>query len=79
VRPPFLSAAEWNSTYPPGTKVVLTLANGKRQVTRTRSQAESWGGMDHVQVECISQGYVPLAWVRPFLPTAPAGSPSGSC
>ena len=47
--------------------MVLTLANGKRRVTRTASPAESFGQYDHIRVGAISEGYVLLTWVRPFL------------
>lgn len=65
-----MTSVQWNAAHPVGTKVVLTLANGKRRVTRTTSEAATWGGMAHVRVEAISEGYVPLSWVRPFLPTS---------
>lgn len=65
-----MNAAHWNANYAIGTKVVLTLANGKRHVTRTASQAETWGSRHHVRVEAIPSGYVLLEWVRPFLPTS---------
>ena len=61
-----MTSVEWNSRHPIGTKVVLTLANGKRRVTRTASQAETWGSRHHVRVEAIPSGYVLLEWVRPF-------------
>lgn len=59
-----MNAQEWNSKFPTGTHVSLTLANGEIVWTRTASAAETWGGMSHVKVEAISQGYVPLDWVR---------------
>ena len=61
-----MTSIEWNTQHPIGTKVVLTLANGKRRVTRTASQAETWGSRHHVRVEAIESGYVLLEWVRPF-------------
>lgn len=61
-----MTSIEWNRQHPIGTKVVLTLANGKRHVTRTASQAETWGARHHVRVEAIGSGYVLLEWVRAF-------------
>lgn len=73
-----MDAGEWNSTYPVGTKVVVTLHNGKRLVTRTCSDAARWGGMDHVAVEAIQPGYVLLSWVKAFHPTPSAPLPRSS-
>ena len=58
--------AEWNAAHPIGTKVVLTLANGKRHVTRTTSAAEHIGSHDFIRVGLIPVGLVLLGWIRPF-------------
>lgn len=63
-----MDSTDWNKAHPIETKVVLTLANGSCLVTRTASEAATWGGMAHAKVEAISQGFVPLSWVRALLP-----------
>lgn len=60
-----MDSQRWNAKYPVGTTVILSLANGKRLPTRTRSRAERWGGLDHVAVEAIQSGYVLLSWCWP--------------
>jgi len=57
-------AVEWNRTYPTGTLVEVTLADGRIVNTRTLGLAKTWGGLDHVEVAGIS-GYVLLSWVAP--------------
>ena len=46
--------------------MVLTLANGKRHVTRTTSAAEHIGSHDFIRVRLIPVGLVLLGWIRPF-------------
>ena len=41
-----MTLSEWNKQHPIGTKVVLTLANGRRHVTRTTSTSEQIGSHD---------------------------------
>ncbi|OGT58899.1 MAG: hypothetical protein A3E01_05870 [Gammaproteobacteria bacterium RIFCSPHIGHO2_12_FULL_63_22] len=61
-----MTSNEWNAQHSVGTKVVLTLANGKRSVTRTSSPAEHIGTHEFIRVGQIRVGLVLLNWVRPF-------------
>ena len=61
-----MTSSAWNKLHPIGTKVVLTLANGKRFVTRTNSAAEHIGSHDFIRVGQIPVGLVLLDWIRPF-------------
>ena len=60
----FISLEEWNSQHPIGTRVRITLADGQCRDTRTLSLAQTWGGLDHIQVGGIA-GFVLLSWVLP--------------
>ena len=61
-----ISAAEWNKTHHPGCGVVVTLDNGTRKFTKTRSEAWELGhGQPVVMLEGISGGY-DLARVAPL-------------
>lgn len=72
-----MNAQDWNRDFPPGTQVLLTLANGEHVTTRTKSQAEHWGGLDHIQVEAIERGYVLLSWVQALAPPLSARRQTG--
>ena len=61
-----MNCSDWNAAHPVGTKVVLTLGNGKRHVTRTTSAAEHIGSHDFIRVAHIAVGLVLLGWIRPF-------------
>jgi hypothetical protein len=65
-----MDAKQWNDTHAIGTRVQVTLANGKVIAGRTLGPAQRWGGLDHVQVTGTS-GFVLLSWVSPM--TEPAG------
>ena len=58
------NATQWNAGHAIGTRVRVTLANGKVLRTRTLGPAQRWGGLDHVQVAGTS-GFVLLSWVAP--------------
>jgi len=64
-----MDATRWNQRCDVG--LILTLANRKRVLTRTTTRAEHWGGLDHVAVEAIPRGYVPLTWCSPIKAHAP--------
>jgi hypothetical protein len=57
-----MDAKQWNETHAIGTRVQVTLANGKVIAGRTLGPAQRWGGLDHVQVTGTS-GFVLLSWV----------------
>ena len=57
-----MDAMQWNQRHAVGTRVQVTLANGKVIAGRTLGPAQRWGGMDHVQVTGTS-GFVLLSWV----------------
>ena len=59
-----MDAKQWNETHAIGTRVQVTLANGKVIAGRTLGPAQRWGGLDHVQVTGTS-GFVLLSWVSP--------------
>lgn len=59
-----MTAEEWNRQHPIGTRVRITLADGRSRDTRTLSPAQTWGGLDHIQVGGIT-GFVLLSWVLP--------------
>ena len=57
-----MDAKDWNERHGVGTRVQVTLANGKVITGRTLGPAQRWGGLDHVQVTGTS-GFVLLSWV----------------
>lgn len=59
-----MTAQEWNQRYPVGTRVELTLAGGEQRMTRTLGPAQTWGGLDHIQVGGIG-GFVLLSRLVP--------------
>jgi hypothetical protein len=63
-----MNAHEWNAAYPVGTHVRVILADGVAVTTKTRSIAQTWNTLDHIRVDAISQGYIPLDWVLPLVP-----------
>lgn len=67
-----MDATRWNERFEVGQPIILTLANRKRLLTRTTTQAEHWGGLDHVAVAAIPRGYVLLSWCWPIKANAPA-------
>jgi hypothetical protein len=68
-----MDANEWNARHPVGTRVRVTLANGKVLQARTLGPAQRWGGLDHVQVAGTS-GFVLLSWVAPLDAPGEAGA-----
>ena len=40
---PFESALDWNRRHPPGSRVLVRLADGRDVSTRTASWAQQWG------------------------------------
>lgn len=60
-----MDGPEWNRRYPPGTPVIVTLANGKRIRTETTSEAVRVGQFDMVKVAAIQPGSVLLTWCWP--------------
>lgn len=73
-----MTGAEWNRRYPVGTPIILTLADGKRVPTRTRSAATMVGSFYMIEVEYIERGTVPLTWCWPIKGKAPPGSDGGA-
>jgi hypothetical protein len=64
-----MDAKQWNDTHAIGTRVQVTLANGKVITGRTLGPAQRWGGLDHVQVTGTS-GFVLLSWVAAVVAAA---------
>ena len=60
-----MDSTAWNEAYPVGTRVVLTLVDGKKLETNTSGPAIRYGRMDFVRVEAM-QGLVVLDWVKPI-------------
>ena len=72
-----MDAKQWNETHAIGTRVQVTLANGKVIAGRTLGPAQRWGGLDHVQVTGTS-GFVLLSWVSPVPDGAGGAAPQDS-
>lgn len=66
-----MDAAAWNANYPPGSWVIVTLANRKRIPARTLRPALRIGQHDFIEVDAIRPGYVLLSWCWPVKPGAP--------
>lgn len=62
---PAMDAAGWNSKYPIGQPVIVTLANGKRIRTQTTGEAYRVGQFEKVAVAAITHGGIPLSWCWP--------------
>jgi hypothetical protein len=70
---PAMDEAKWNSKYPIGQPVIVTLANGKRIRTETTGAAYHVGQFDMVPVAAIKQGAIPLSWCWPIKNGPPSG------
>ena len=78
-----MNAAEWNGSFMPGTRFVVTLANGDCLTTRTASDASRIGQHDMLMLEgrvgyyllAWCQALVPPAQARPFIPNRAESSP----
>lgn len=70
-----MDAAAWNSKYQVGQQVILTLADGERRLTRTRSKAMLVGQFAMIEVEAIERGTVPLSWCWPVKGATRSGAP----
>jgi hypothetical protein len=57
--------SKWNSKYPIGTLVIVTLADRRRRLARTVSAARHIGSHDFVELDVIQPGTVLLAWCWP--------------
>jgi hypothetical protein len=64
--PNFESAFDWNRRHPPGTRVVLQLADGRSVSTATKGWAVQWGSFAVIEL-CHVQGL----WTTSALVVAP--------
>lgn len=67
-----MNATEWNAAHAPGTRVVVTLANGDSLTTRTASEAVRVGQHDMLMLEG-HVGYYLLTWCQALEPSATRG------
>lgn len=50
-RPPYESADRWNHCHPPGTPVIVTLADGRMVHEKTAGYAQQWGSLAIVTLQ----------------------------